>query len=409
MTIFSYVALKNNRDVVKGKVEANDLRSAREAIRNLGFVPTKVYEEKSKPVIDEKTVRKEFDVAKMKKLGLGDKINFTSTLQILAQSGIPIIESLMFIENDAAKLKVRLVAKELRRQIMAGSTFADTIARYPQQFGQIYVGLCKAGEDSGELEKTLARLLELLTKEEAVRGKVIGTLMYPAFVIILAIIIVLVMLMFVFPVFKEMFDNMGRELPWITQTLMDIGVFLKTYWFFVPLIIGSIVGGVAFLFRWEPSKKKIDEWVLKIPLLSDLIQFANFSNFVSVLQVCYDAGVPIIECLYLSNLTLTNHTLKERIETATTKVQQGQHLSVALRTTRVMPRMILFMIATGEQSGRLGEMLYQATIFIDKKLDTIIDTMTKMIEPIMLLVIGSIVLTLALALYMPLFASYMMD
>lgn len=409
MTIYSYVALKNNRDIVKGKVEANDLRSAREAIRQLGFMPTKVYEEKTKPQVDEKAVRKEFDVAKMKTLGLGDKINFTSTLQILAQSGIPIIESLMFIENDAAKLKVRLVAKELRRQIMAGSTFADTIARYPNQFGQIYVGLCKAGEDSGELEKTLARLLELLTKEEAVRGKVIGTLMYPAFVIILAIIIVLIMLMFVFPVFKEMFDNMGRELPWITQTLMDIGVFLKTYWFFVPLIIGSIVGLLTFLFRWQPSKKKIDEWVLKIPLLSDLIQFSNFSNFVSVLQVCYDAGVPIIECLYLSNLTLTNHTLKDRIETATTKVQQGQHLSVALRSTRVMPRMILFMIATGEQSGRLGEMLYQATVFIDKKLDTIIDTMTKMIEPIMLLVIGSIVLTLALALYLPLFASYMMD
>lgn len=408
MTIFGYVALKNNRDIVKGKVEANDLRSAREAIRQLGFIPTKVFEEKSKPVIDEKAVRKEFDVAKMKKLGLGDKINFTSTLQILAQSGIPIIESLMFIENDAAKLKVRLVAKELRRQIMAGSTFADTIARYPQQFGQIYVGLCKAGEDSGELEKTLARLLELLTKEEAVRGKVIGTLMYPAFVIILAIIIVLVMLMFVFPVFKEMFDNMGRELPWITQTLMDIGIFLRTYWFFVPLIIGSIIGFISFVFRWEPSKKKIDDWVLKIPLLSDLIQFANFANFVSVLQVCYDAGVPIIECLYLSNLTLTNHTLKDRIEVATTKVQQGQHLSVALRTTRVMPRMILFMVATGEQSGRLGEMLYQATVFIDKKLDVIIDTMTKMIEPIMLLVIGSIVLTLALALYMPLFASYMM-
>ena len=408
MTIFGYVALKNNRDIVKGKVEANDLRSAREAIRQLGFIPTKVFEEKSKPVIDEKAVRKEFDVAKMKKLGLGDKINFTSTLQILAQSGIPIIESLMFIENDAAKLKVRLVAKELRRQIMAGSTFADTIARYPQQFGQIYVGLCKAGEDSGELEKTLARLLELLTKEEAVRGKVIGTLMYPAFVIILAIIIVLVMLMFVFPVFKEMFDNMGRELPWITQTLMDIGIFLRTYWFFVPLIIGSIIGFISFVFRWEPSKKKIDDWVLKIPLLSDLIQFANFANFVSVLQVCYDAGVPIIECLYLSNLTLTNHTLKDRIELATTKVQQGQHLSVALRTTRVMPRMILFMVATGEQSGRLGEMLYQATVFIDKKLDVIIDTMTKMIEPIMLLVIGSIVLTLALALYMPLFASYMM-
>ena len=127
------------------------------------------------------------------------------------------------------------------------------------------------------------------------------------------------------------------------------------------------------------------------------------------MQVAYDAGVPIIECLYLANMTLTNYTLKVKIETATLKVQQGQHLSIALRSTRVMPKMILFMIATGEQSGRLGDMLLQATSFIDKKLDAIIDTMTKMIEPIMLIVIGSIVLTLALALYLPLFNSYMSD
>ena len=127
------------------------------------------------------------------------------------------------------------------------------------------------------------------------------------------------------------------------------------------------------------------------------------------MQVAYDAGVPIVECLYLSNLTLTNYTLKEKIEAATSMVQQGQHLSVALRTTGSIPKMILFMIATGEQSGRLGEMLLQAVHYIDKKLDDIIDTMTKMIEPLMLIVIGSIVLTLALALYLPLFGSYMSD
>lgn len=348
-------------------------------------------------------------VVKLKKLGLQDRMDFTSTLQILAQSGIPIIESLMFIENDAAKLKVRLVAKELRRQIMAGATFADIIAKYPDQFGQIYIGLVKAGEDSGELEKTLQRLLELLGKEAAIRGKVIGTLMYPMFVIVLAVIIVLVMLMFVFPVFKEMFDGMGKDLPWITATLMSAGIFLKTYWFFVPIILGSIAGFFTFIMRWQPSKRKIDEFVLKVPLLCDLIQYSNFANFVAVMQVAYDAGVPIIECLYLANVTLTNYTLKTKIETATLKVQQGQHLSIALRSTRVMPKMILFMIATGEQSGRLGDMLLQATNFIDKKLDGIIDTMTKMIEPIMLIVIGSIVLTLALALYLPLFSSYMSD
>ncbi len=408
MAIYNYVALKNNKDIVKGKVEAEDLRDAREKVRTLGFLPTKVYEEKLGS--DNK---KEAAVAvkggQMKTLGLSEKMEFTSTLQILAQSGIPMIESLMFIENDAAKLKIRLVAKELRRQIMAGATFADTIAKYPNQFGQIYIGLCKAGEDSGELEKTLGRLLELLTKQANIRGKVIGTLMYPMFVIILAVIIVLVMLMFVFPVFKDMFDGMGKELPWITQTLMDIGIFLKQFWYLVPFMLGSVTASIIFLFKWEPSKRRIDDVTLKIPLLSDLIQYSNFANFVAVMQVAYDAGVPIVECLYLSNLTLTNFTLKEKIEKATGMVQQGQHLSVALRTTGSVPKMILFMIATGEQSGRLGEMLLQATRYIDKKLDDIIDTMTKMIEPLMLIVIGSIVLTLALALYLPLFGSYMSD
>ena len=408
MTIYNYIALKNGKDIVKGKVDAADLREARDSIRKLGFIPTKVYEETAKGADDKNSVEK-IKIGRIQKLGLQERIDFTSTLQILAQSGIPIIESLMFIEKDAAKLKVRLVAKELRRQIMQGATFADTIAKYPDQFGQIYIGLVKAGEDSGELERTLQRLLELLTKEANIRSKVIGTLMYPMFVIILAVLIVLVMLMFVFPVFKEMFDGMGKELPWITATLMDIGIFLKTYWFFVPLIIGSIVGTCIFLMKWQTSKRKIDEIILKVPVLKDLIQFSNFANFIAVMQVAYDAGVPIIECLYLANMTLTNYILKTKVESAALKVQQGQHLSVALKTTKVMPKMILFMIATGEQSGRLGDMLLQATNFIDKKLDGIIDTMTKMIEPITLIVIGSIVMVLALALYLPLFNSYMQD
>lgn len=400
MTIYSYVGLKNNKDIVKGKVEAESLREARENVRRLGFIPTKIYEEVKNT---QETV---VEAKKLQKLGLQDKIEFTSTFHILAQSGIPVIESLVFIENDAAKLKLRLVSKELRRQIMAGSTFADTIAKYPQIFGQIYIGLVKAGEDSGELEKTLERLLELLKKEAAVKSKVIGTLMYPAFVILLAMFIVTVMLVFVFPAFKEMFDNQGKALPWITATLMNLGVFLKTYWVLIPVIFGTVIFGTSFLLTWEPSKRKIDKFVLKIPLLTDLIQFSNFSNFIAVMQVAYDAGVPIVDCLYLANLTLTNFTLQDKISQATGKVQQGQHLSMALKTTQVMPKMILFMIATGEQSGRLGDMLMQAISYIDKKLDAIIDTMTKMVEPAMLLVIGSIVLTLALALYLPLFQSY---
>ena len=405
MAIYNYEALKDGKEIVKGKVEAEDLREAKDNVRKLGFMPTKIYEEKFSSSAKEATAIGAKS-GQMKALGLTDKIEFTSTLQILAASGIPMIEALLFIEQDAAKLKIRLVAKELRTQIMAGSTFADTLAKYPAQFGQIYIGLCKAGEDAGELEKTLDRLLEILGKQQAIRGKVIGTLMYPMFVICLAVVIVLVMLMFVFPVFQDMFASMGKELPLITDILMKTGIKLKQYWYLVPLLLGSIVFGIIYLFKWEPSRRYIDKTTMDIPLLKDLMQYSNFANFIAVMQVAYDAGVPIVECLYLANLTLTNYTLKEKVEKATILVQQGQHLSVALRATESVPKMILFMIATGEQSGRLGDMLYQATKYIDKKLDDIVDTMTKMIEPLMLIVIGSIVLTLALALYLPLFGSY---
>lgn len=408
MTVYNYTAYKEgSNEVVKGKVEADDLRSARAEVRNLGFVLTHISEEQSAISASARNKKNAKGARKMPKLGLSDQIDLTSTLQILTAAGIPIIESLLFIENDAAKLRIRQCATELRRQIMNGGTFAGTIAKYPEEFGAVYIGLVKAGEDSGELEKTLERLLDLLNKQAAIRSKVIGTLMYPMFVICLAVFIVLVMLVFVFPVFSEMFDSMGMTLPWITRVLIDMGVFLRNNWITIPLGIAGIVLLIRFLFKWKPSRWKIDEWVLKIPVLSDLMQYSNFANFIAVMQVAYDAGVPILECLHLAIVTLTNHTLLTRVEESTERVKQGQHLSSALRATRTMPKMILFMIATGEQSGRLGDMLLQAVNYIDKKLDTIIDIMTKMIEPIMLIVIGTIVLILALALYLPLFASYM--
>ena len=401
MPIYSYEALKNNKEIVKGKVEANNHREARNIIRQMSLVPTKIVEETKDQQDDIKISRQ-----KLPHMSLGDKIDFTSTLQILLQSGIPIIEALTFIENDAAKKKLRFIAKEIRRQVIAGSTFANTVSKYPKIFGNIYVGLVRAGEDSGELEKTLERLVELQKKTAETRAQVIGTLMYPAFVIVLAIVITTIMLVFVFPAFKDMFDNLGKELPPITAFLMNLGVTLKTYWILIPVIFISLGATVYTAFAWQPSKYWIDANILKVPLLSSLITYSNFSNFVAVMQVAYEAGIPIIDCLYLSSVTVDNHTLQIKLNKATEKVQQGQHLSLALRDVNVMPKMILFMIATGEQTGRLGDMLYQATVFIDKKLASVISTMTKMIEPLMLIVIGGIVLILALALYLPLFQSY---
>lgn len=398
MPIYSYEALKQGKEVVKGEVTASNLKDARDVIRKMGLVPTKVVE---------------YNDPKLKKgghltsLSLNEKIDFISTLQILLQSGIPAVESLMFMEQEAAKKKIRDLSKMLKTQIMAGSTFADTLARYPNVFGYIFIGLTKAGEEAGELEKTLGRIKDLLTKQANIKAKVIGTLMYPMFVIILAIIVTLVMLIFVFPAFKGMFEQQDKELPMITAMMINAGEYLKEYWYTIPIFIAAFVAFCVLVVKWQPAKNILDRLILRIPLLNNLILYSNYSNFLSVLSVSYDAGIPIVDCLHLGVITLTNSLLRTKMSGAIVKVQQGLQVSQAFKTTNVVPKMLLFMISTGEQSGRLGDMLERGVNFLDKTLDGIIDTITKMIEPIMLLVIGSIVLVMALALYLPLFQSYM--
>lgn len=398
MPIYSYTALKQGKEIVNGEVTASNLKDARDIIRKMGLVPTKI---------------NEYNDAKNKKgagisaLSLSEKIDFISTLQILLTSGIPAVESLMFMEQEAAKKKIQDMSKILKTQIMGGSTFADTLARYPKVFGYIFIGLVKAGEEAGELEKTLGRIKDLLTKQANIKGKVIGTLMYPAFVLVLAFLITIVMLVFVFPAFKEMFEQQEKALPLITSIMINAGDYLKTYWFTIPIFIVAFIAFGFMMLNWTPARNLLDKLVLKVPLLNNLIMYSNYSNFLSVMSVSYEAGIPVVDCLHLAVVTLTNSVLKNKMSNAVVKVQQGLQVSQALKSTQIVPKMLLFMISTGEQSGRLGDMLEKGVNFLDKTLDGIIDTITKMIEPIMLIVIGSIVLVMALALYLPLFQSYM--
>ena len=398
MPIYSYTALKNGKEVVKGDITASTLKEARDLIRKQGLVPTKIDE------FNEKTAKRGEIVTS---LSLKEKIDFISILQILLQSGIPAVQALVFMENEAARKKIKILSRTLKTQILAGSTLADTLNRYPNVFGHIFIGLVRAGEESGELEKTLTRINELLTKQENTKSKVVGTLMYPMFVIILAILVVLVMLMFVFPAFKDMFAQQDKALPTITQWMINAGDYLKEFWYTIPLFVVLFVVLCITIVRWEPSKRILDKILLKIPFVNSLILYSNYSNFLSVLSVSYDAGIPILDCLHLGVVTITNSVMKSKIRNAIVKVQQGLQVSQALKATKIMPNMLSFFISTGEETGRVGEMLEKGVVYLDKILDSVIDTMTKMIEPLMLVVIGTIVLVMALALYLPLFQSYM--
>ena len=398
MAKFEYEAEKWNGQRVKGRIDAKSQVEARVKVRNMGYKVVSLTEVSATSITTKNT--------NLQSLSLKEKIDFTQTFLTLNKAGLPIIESLIFIEKDAGSRQVRLLAQEIKKQIIAGYTLSDTISKYPNLFGHVYIGLAKAGEDSGEIDKTFERLIELLKKQGDIKGKVISALIYPAFVIVLAIAVVLVMLMFVFPAFKEMFEQQGKTLPIITQICMTMGEFLKDKWFMIPIIIIFVVGTFIYLLKWEPSRRKMDELVLKIPLICDLVKSAAFSNFLTVLQIAYDAGIPIIECLYLSRTTLSNSVMQDAIKISIKKMQAGAHLSESLRASGLFPKMILFMVSTGEQSGRLGELMAQSVAHIDQQLDMVIDTIGKLIEPFLLIFIGVIVCFLALALYLPLFQSY---
>ena len=407
MPIYSYSGVDSDGKAVTGKVEAEDVKSARKAIKDMGYVPVKLYSTSI-------TEGSNFQVNKkisnyLQALTLKEKMDFTATFQTLQKAGIPVIEALIFMEQDASSRRIRMLAREVRSQVIAGSTFSDTISRFPNIFGAVYIGLVKAGEESGEMERTLERLIELMKKEAATKGKVFSALAYPVFVVVLAHAVVLIMLIFVFPAFKEMFDTAGAKLPLVTQICIDAGEFLKAKWYLIPVIIATIFWTIYYVWHFEPTRKRIDEISLKIPIIGDMIKFSSFSNFLSVLEVSYEAGIPVVNCLYLSNMTFVNSAMNKAVSGAIRRVKEGMHLSQALRTTKIFPQMILFMISTGEQSGRLGDLMKESVKFIDTELDRIVDTMTKMIEPVMLIFIGALVCFLALALYLPLFQSYQLN
>ena len=405
MATYTYTALKDNSITVTGRIEAQDVAEARRKIRAMNLLPTSIMdadasESKKNGLLSLKSSNK------VTALSLKEKIDFTSTLEMLTSTGIPIIEALLFIEQNSDSSRIRAMSHSFRKEIIGGTTLGETLEKYREIFGRVYIGLVKAGEDSGELDKTLNRMLELLKKQDAVKGKVIGALVYPAIVVLLAIVAVLIMLIFVYPAFQEMFNNMGKELPPITQFCMDAGTFMKEYW--IACLVGAAltIFILSTLYKQPSIRNKIDTVVLHVPILSKMLKYSNFSNFIAVLQVSYEAGIPIVDCLFLANLTMDNYLLKITIMEAATKVQQGMHLSAALKNASQVPTMMTFMIATGEQSGRLGDSLYHCVNYIDKELDATIDNFTKLIEPMLMVGIGILVAILGLALYLPLFQAY---
>lgn len=408
MPIYQYKALNSQKNIVEGKLEAASQKEIREILRNMNLIPTRIEEfivnTKTPKISKIKTESKK--VVSIGNIGIRDKIDFTNTLAIFVKTGISLVEGLLFIEVHSYNPKVQKLAAELRKGIFTGANLSTTVAKYPKIFDIVYSGLIRAGEASGQLDIILVKLVNILQRQDSIKNKVVGTMVYPCFIILLASGVTLVMLTFVFPAFKDMYDQMGQKLPLITEILMSIGIFLKTYWFTIPLTVGSMIYTFYLAMTWPKLTVIIDKIVLKIPLINTFLKYAALTNFINVFKVSFDAGIPIVDSLLLANQTIKNIYLRNSMREAAAKIQNGQSLSNALNSTGLIPGIIMCLIMTGEESGQLSFTLEQAAEYIELELDRVIDIINKLSEPLLIVLIGGIVLVLALALYLPLFQSY---
>lgn len=400
MAKYKYKALQNNTQIVEGEVEAQSLREARELIRKLGFIPTKVYTEDAPQTQVQIVTKQEKSTAKVpiKHLSLAQKINFTSQLETLLSAGIPILEALQTIENNSPDVKLKTISLNLRIGIMSGLTFAQALnSLYGQVFGPVYSGLVKTGEDAGELEATLQRMLVMLRKQDAIKGKIINASIYPGVLLTMMTGLLILFAKFVFPRFADIMAFNGADLPILAQSIMGFFNFIDNFWWLVLMIIGAVCYVLVNMFKNPQIKSKWDEFVLKIPVVSDFITYINLSNFMTVMHISYDAGVPIMSGLELANKTVGNYTIKSKIFNSVNLVRAGKTLTEAFQRTLVIPQELVSMISAGEKSGTLGKMFHDCANVIDKKVDMALEALTKLFEPAVILIMGGAVLFIAIA------------
>jgi len=404
MPVYLYTALDSHSSKsLEGRLEADNFRAAKEMIRNQGQIPIRLELERQDisfgGILDRIPVLRDLKnrPAGMKELNL-----ITQQLYTLINAGIPLIESLFLLEQQTEHRILKATLRKVRADVIAGDSFSDALAKFPQQFPKLYVNMMRSGELSGELETVCSRLCFLLEKTMALQAKIQGAMVYPAVTILVIIGVILLIMIAVVPQFQGLFSSFNKALPLPTEILILCSHFVLSFWWAMLIAVASS----AFwfnTFRLGKGKELVDQWVLTIPVLGDLLRKVYVSRFIRTLATVIGAGVSLTEGLVTAAATVDNLVLHVAFDKARESLLQGGTLARPLEQTHTMPIMVVKMIAIAEETGRMEEMLNKAADFLDIEVDRAVATLTTLIEPLMIVVLGSILLGVALALYIPLF------
>ncbi len=335
-----------------------------------------------------------------------DLVLFTRQLATMIEAGISLVQALtaLYEQCDPKRQKnLRTVISDVTARVQGGETFHEAIAKHPRVFNRLFVSMVKAGEAGGLLSEILDRLAGFLEASARLRKKVKSAMTYPVIVISIAFLITTFLIVRVVPVFGEIFKDFGASLPAPTQFLIDLSDFLRARWYFMILGMVAAFFGLRTFLRSTRGRQLSDKWKLKLPVFGPLIHKICMSRFARTFAQLIRSGVPILEVLDIVGGTSGNHVVEESIKGVSTDVEKGDNLSVALSKKKIFPPMMLRMVAAGESTGRIDTMLEKMADFWDEEIEALLDALTSLIEPLLIVFLGVIVGGIVIAMFLPIF------
>jgi len=332
-----------------------------------------------------------------------DVVIFTRQFSTMINAGLPLVQALDILAKQTENKNLSNVTRSVVFDVESGHTVADALAKHPNAFTDLYVNMVAAGEAGGILDTILMRLATFLEKNDALVRKVKGAMIYPGVIMSVAVLAITVLLLFVIPVFETMFASVGLALPLPTRIVMGLSRFLKTYWW----AIGIGMFGFTVLFRryYKTSNGKlaIDKLMLKLPILGDVLRKSAVSRFTRTLGTLISSGVSILDGLEITAKTAGNRVIQDAIMASRSSIASGETIAAPLQKSNVFPPMVISMIAVGEQTGGLDEMLSKIADFYDEEVDAAVSGLLSLLEPVMIVFLGVVVGGMVVAMYLPIF------
>jgi type IV pilus assembly protein PilC len=396
MPVYIWEGVTRKDEVKKGEMEAVDELTVRGILRRQGF---KSIEVKAKPK-DLMEYLPPFLQGKVKEKNV---VIFCRIFSTMINAGLPLIQCLDLLAQQEQNKAFSKIIKSVKEDIEGGTSLTSALKKYPNVFDELFVNLVAAGEAGGILDVILERLSNYMEKAMKLKARVKGAMTYPAAVLIISCLVVALLLIKVIPVFQQMFEGMGGELPALTAALIAASQFAQDYWYFGIAAIIAVYVAFKRFYKTEKGRWTIDSLILKSPVFGPLLKKVAVAKFSRTLSTMMSSGVPILEGLTIVSKTSGNVVIEDALLKTRQSISEGQTIAEPLERSGIFPAMVVQMIAVGEATGALDAMLSKIASFYDDEVDTAVDAMTALLEPVMMVFLGGVVGGMIVAMYLPIF------